>query len=205
LSSRYRREIVEGCGLCPWAERARTDGHIAERVLLDMETRVEPTVRAIADFAADPNVLVAFLIYPRLSLSRSTFEAFAARVRVADAGRHPLGEIPFVMAAFHPDAAPDLAGAERLIPFLRRTPDATIQLLRTTEVDRVRSGSPQGTQFFDARHMDGTAPETPPPLRERIARANLATAQRLGIDELTRRLDAIRKDRDDTYRSLPAP
>jgi hypothetical protein len=116
--------------------------------------------------------------------------------------RHALGEIPFVMAAFHPDASPDLAGAERLIPFLRRTPDPTLQLLRTTEVERVRSGSPQGTQFFDASVHDAFT-ESPPPLRERIARANLATAQRLGIDELTRRLDEIRRDRDDAYRSLP--
>src|SRR5580658_6088423 len=111
LSSRYRREIVEGCGLCPWAERARTDGRIAERVLLDTEARVDATVRAIEEFVADAKVLVAFLIYPRLSLSRSAFETFAARVRVADAGRHPLGEIPFVLAAFHPDATADLAGA----------------------------------------------------------------------------------------------
>jgi hypothetical protein len=206
VSRRYRVEIVEKCGLCPWAERARVDDRVGERVLLQTDgASIDPSVDAIADLAADPRVLVAFLIYPRLPLSRSGFEAFTGRVRVADAARHALGEIPFVMAAFHPEAEPDLAGAERLIPFLRRSPDPTLQLLRTTEVERVRSGSPQGTQFYDASLHEGSFTESPPPLRERIARANLATAQRMGIDELTRRLDAIRRDRDEAYRSLPPP
>jgi hypothetical protein len=204
VSRRYRQEIVERCGLCPWAERARLDNRIAERVLLQTDGgSLDPSVDAIADVASDPGHLVAFLIYPRLRMSRSAFEAFTGRVRVADAARHALGEIPFVMAAFHPEAEPDVAGAERLIPFLRRSPDPTLQLLRTTEVERVRSGSPQGTQFFDASVHDASFTESPPPLRERIARANLATAQRMGIDELSRRLDEIRRDRDEAYRSLP--
>jgi hypothetical protein len=205
VSRRYQLEIVEGCGLCPWAERARLEGRVAERVLLQTDGSLDASVRAITELAANPRAMVGFLIYPRLPMARSAFEAFTGRIRVADAARHALGEIPFVMAAFHPEAEPDLAGAERLIPFLRRTPDPTLQLLRTAEVERVRSGSPQGTQFFDASLLESSFAESPPPLRERIARANLATAQRMGIVELTRRLDDIRRDRDETYRTLSQP
>jgi hypothetical protein len=37
------------------------------------------------------------------------------------------------------------------------------------------------------------------PLRERIAKANLNTVVRLGVDEVERRLEAIRADRDASY------
>ncbi len=106
-----------------------------------------------------------------------------------------------MFAAFHPDAAPDTTHAERLIPFLRRTPDPSIQLVRASALERVRAGSPEGTQFVDAAALDLRA-VYPLPLRERIARANLATAQRIGIGELTRRLDEILRDRQETYAAL---
>jgi hypothetical protein len=146
-------------------------------------------------------VEVALLIYPRLHLGRLEFEHFAARVRNADAGRRPLGEAPFMLAAFHPGAEPDMEDPERLIPFLRRTPDPTIQLVRSSVLERVRAGTPQGTQFVDVRSLDVNV-EYAVPLRERIARANLATVERMGVAELKQRMDAIVKDRESTYERL---
>jgi len=150
---------------------------------------------------ADAEAEIALLIFPRIGLGRAEFEQFVGRVQDADASAHALGAIPFVFAAFHPDAAPDLSDAERLVPFLRRTPDPTIQLLRAAAVDRVRAGTPQGTQFVDIRLLDADA-VAPVPLRERIARTNLATVKRMGVGEMTARLDAILRDRDATYRGL---
>ena len=47
------------------------------------------------------------------------------------------------------------------------------------------------------------APKTPPvatsSLRERIAKTNLVTALRLGVSEMSRRMDDIRRDRDEAY------
>ena len=205
LYRRYQLEIVEGVGLCPWAARARTDDVFRARVLLGADAPVEATLEAIDALAKDPGAEVAVLIYPRLALGRAAFERFVARVRDADVPRYPIGRVPFVFAAFHPDAEPDASGAERLIPFLRRTPDPTIQLLRSDVLDRVRSGTPQGTQFVDQVTFDFNAPlqgHVPLPLRERIARANLATVDGMGITEMTRRLDAIAQDRERTYREL---
>jgi hypothetical protein len=201
LYRRYQEEIVEACGLCPWAVRARLEGRVRERVLTQRDdTSVEPSLEAILELA-ESNVDVALLIYPRLTKGRTAFEHFAARVREADVGRWPLGQTPFVSALFHPEAAADTTEPERLIPFLRRTPDPTLQFLRAGVLDRVRSVAAQGTQFVDPRLL-GKLGESTPPLREQIARANLATAERLGLETLTRRLDDIVRDREAAYLSL---
>jgi hypothetical protein len=203
LHHRYQVEIVEACGLCPWAERARVGGSFRARVLLQTDARgTDASVEAIEQLATDPRADVAVLIFPRLLLGRVAFERFVGDVREADAARHPLGRIPFVFAAFHPEAPPDTSDAERLIPFLRRTPDPTIQLLRTELLDRVRSATPQGTQFVDIRALDALGvdlADSPVPLRQRIARTNLATVERMGVSEMARRMDAIVEDRRRTY------
>jgi hypothetical protein len=204
LHHRYQREIVEACGLCPWAERARVDESFRPRVLLQSDMQgTAASLAAIDDLMADVDAEVAVLIFPRLRQPRLEFERFVARVREADAARHPLGDIPFVFAGFHPEAVPDTSDPERLIPFLRRTPDPTIQLLRTRVLERVRGSAPGGTQFVDVRTLDITLPKTPGvPLRERIAQANFATMRRIGLTELTALMDDIRTDRIATYRAL---
>ena len=205
LHRRYQVEIVESLGLCPWAARARLDDAFRARVLLQTDTDVAATLEAIDAFDADARVDVAVVVYPRFEIGRVDFEGFVAQVRQADVARHPVGRAPFVSAAFHPGAMPDNRDAERLIPFLRRTPDPTIQLLRSSLLDRVRAGTPQGTQFIDARTLDiDISAFAPLPLRERIARANQTTVARVGIDELMRRFDDIADDRARTYRALDA-
>ncbi len=200
---RYEKEIVEACGLCPWATRVRADGKVREFVLMQTDDALAPSAAAIESLCADDVIEVAFLIYPRFEVDRDAFNTFAARVRDAEAERRGPGNNPFVLAAFHPAANPDLSDPERLIPFLRRTPDATLQLLRASVLDRVRSGTPQGTQFFNIGDFDPSAfVAPPPPLRERIARTNLATTERMGLAELTRRLDDIRRDRNESYQAL---
>ncbi len=208
--ARYQVEIVEACGLCPWAERARLEGRVHPRVVLAAgEEEAHAASLAVIDaLAPDETVEVALLIYPRLDLGRPPFDAFFARMRDADARRHPLGAIPFAMAAFHPSAPADTRQPERLIPFLRRTPDPTVQLVRESVLDRVRGRSPQGTEYVDVSALEAflaTAGPPQPPLRERIARTNLATVERMGLEELTRRLEDIRRDRDEAYRALLAP
>ncbi len=173
-----------------------TDG--AGRALIDA------SLASIDALVADERAEVAVLIYPRLKLGRLEFERFVGEVRDADAARYELGCIPFVFAAFHPDASPDSSDAERLIPFLRRTPDPTIQLLRSSVLDRVRSSTPQGTQFVDVRTLDlmDDGKKEAVSLRQRIARTNLATVQRLGLTEVTKRIEAITEDRRGTYRAI---
>lgn len=212
LYRRYELEIVGALNLCPWAEKARLEGRVREHILLQTEdASVEPSLLALrdADSARDaptaaPEVDVALLIYPRLQIGRVDFDDFAARIRDAEAARHELGRVPFVSAVFHPLATPDRSQPERLIPFLRRTPDPTIQFVRASILERVRERAPQGTQFVDLASLDASASNggEATPLRERIARSNLMTVERIGIAELTHRLDEIKRDRDASYRAL---
>lgn len=209
LYRRYELEIVAALNLCPWAERARLEGRVREHVLLQTDdTSVEPSVLALrdADSAPDaptagPVVDVALLIYPRLRIGRAEFDGFATRIRDAEAARHELGRVPFVSAVFHPAARADRSQPERLIPFLRRTPDPTIQWVRASVLERVREHAPQGTQFVDVASLDATASSDgdATPLRERIARSNLVTVERIGVAELTRRLEDIQRDREASY------
>jgi len=203
LHLRYQVEIVEALGLCPWAERARLGSAFRAQVLVQSDAQIiEASLDALDTLSSDAQVEVAVLIYPRLDVRRIEFERFIAAVHRAYVPRHPDGGVPFVFAAFHPEARPDASGADRLIPFLRRTPDPTLQILRSTVLDRVRSGRPQGTQFVDAQTLNFDAPQAPPRLADRIAHANLEIVDRVGVAELTRRFDSIADDRKRTYREL---
>jgi hypothetical protein len=197
---RYQSEIVEACGLCPWAERARIDKKTREWVISDTDrASTESSLAAMDELFKEDHLEIAFLIYPNLKANRVEFERFVGRVRDADSRRHPLGKIPFMFAAFHPEAAPDVSNPERLIPFLRRTPDPTIQLVRGSVVEKIRGRTPQGTQFFDTRTLLEDLVPPQPAMREKIAQANLETIQKIGVDEVRRRLDDILRDRNESY------
>ena len=205
LHKRYQIEVVEACGLCPWAIRSRLDGKVRTVAVLHKDDSLEASLETILALNADPNVEVALILYPRMKISRPDFDHFTARVRESDARRQPLGKIPFVMAAFHPQAKPDVTAAERLVPFLRRSPDPSIQLLRSTVLDRIRGDAPQGTQFFDTLKFDPKMLRpSPMPLREKVARANLAIALKMGVTELSALEDEIIRDRNETYLALEA-
>jgi hypothetical protein len=202
---RYQSEIVEACGLCPWAERARIDKKTREWVIPETDrANSESSLAAMDELFGEDHLEIAFLIYPNLKATRVEFERFVGRVRDADSRRHPLGKIPFMFAAFHPEAAPDVSNPERLIPFLRRTPDPTIQLVRGSVVEKIRGRTPQGTQFFDTRTLLENIVPPQPAVGEKIAQANLETVQKIGVDEIRRRLDDILRDRNESYEKARA-
>ena len=208
---RYATEIIERHGFCPWAERARLEGHVTERVLVQQDPAdMAPSLAAISELAGNPAIEIGLLIYPRLELGRVDFDHFTAELRRADTPRHELGTVPFAMAAFHPDARPDLSDAERLIPFIRRSPDPTIQLVRQSVLERVRSRSPEGTAFLDPASLDlerllAEQADAPVPLRQRIARTNRDTVSRVGVGEVEAQLAEIFRDRDQSYARLGLP
>jgi hypothetical protein len=109
------------------------------------------------------------------------------------------------MATFHPDAEADVASGERFIPFVRRTPDPTIQLVRFELLERARARHPSGTEFVDIRFLDPrglSQGPAPPSLRERIAEQNLLQAQHFGVERLEALLSDIRDDRNRSYAKL---
>lgn len=201
---RYALEIVEGLGFCPYAERARADGHTREVPIgaaIPTDDEVLGVIEAIAD---DPEVEVGFVLFPRVTLSRPKLGRWVEHLRKAHAALRG-GTPVLAIEGFHPEAEVDLSCPERLTPFVRRTPDPTLQLTRLDVLDRIRRGSPTGTAFFDPDAMDlGALLDAPTkrPLHERIAEINHEAVCRLGADAVRARMDAILADRDAAYRRL---
>lgn len=204
LYRRYQLELVERFRLCPWAERARVLGHVVERVILSPSEEEQPVLDAIDRLLSLSEVEVALLLFPRLRSGRKEFERFVSRLAGADAARREPGSAPFALAAFHPDAEADFSHPERLIPFIRKTPDPTIQLVRLSALDRVRRGQGEGTHFIDIRSLStlSVSREDVMPLRERIARDNQETLLSAGKEAFERVFEDIREDRARTYARL---
>lgn len=204
---RYATEVVEPLGLCPWAKRARLDGRVTRRVIVKSDpdpADILPHLDAVAD---DASVDIGLLLLPRLSLDLSHFRRFVNAVRQADSARHPPGGGHLYMAEFHPQAALDTGSSARLVSFIRRTPDPTIQLVRRAVLDEVRAREPSGTQYMDPQALiAGDLPEPPPaPLHERIADTNFAAIEEFGFARLSAIMDDIRADRDRAYAALAGP
>ncbi|MDH5491691.1 MAG: hypothetical protein OEY14_07045, partial [Myxococcales bacterium] len=216
-------------------ERSRLEGHFFPRVvLLEMPapqpeatapslyepSALGPLVLAIDALLAEPRFEVGVLICPLLALERTPFERLVTRLRA-------LASPAAALAAFHPDAEPDDSSAHRLVPFLRRSPDPTVQVVNLRVLERVREGKERpGTTLLDPAALEaeaelweqpppaGPAPRAPAvhgrsadasasasqaPLHRRVAEANLRTVAELGIAELEARLSSIREDRDAAY------
>jgi hypothetical protein len=196
---RYAMEIVEGLGFCPYAERARAEGHTKEIVLTDPIPTDADVEFAIQRIAADDNIEIGLVIFPRLTISRPKLGRWVEHLRKRHARDRPA---ILAIEGFHPDAEPDASSAERLTPFVRRTPDPTLQLTRLSVLERVRRGTSQGTAFVDPMSIDLAsflASTARAPLHERIAEKNLETCERLGVDAVAARMDDILRDRDASY------
>jgi hypothetical protein len=206
LYGRYASEVVERFNLCPWAQHARATGRVRLRVFTETDVNVlDPSLRAIAEFAPETHYEVALFIYPRIDLERRRFEYFVRSLQRADAAQHPLGEQPFAMAAFHPEASAEFGSTERLIPFLRRTPDPTVQLVRRSVLEGARAAAGEGTEFVDMQTLDIQALLSAPPVmstRQRIAEQNYQTVRRVGVAELETAFSDIQRDRRETYARL---
>jgi hypothetical protein len=207
IHGRYAREVVEGLGLCPWAMPARNEGRVRTLVVFGAEPDLEQALREVEALTAEKTVDIGLLVFPELTRGRLDFQHFAARVRERCDRPEARWADGFALADFHPDAAPDLDSAARLVPFLRRSPDPTLQLirhsaLRATHADNTRGG----TRFVDVGTLAlsnlAALREPGEPLHARLARANLETVRRLGIEQVAAMLEDILHDRDLSYARL---
>jgi hypothetical protein len=176
LNARYVEEVVIGWDLCPWAARAWTDGQVVQRVFTGDALDVAAVGAFIDDLIAKPDAAIGLAIFPQITCTVGAWERFAERVRKTHADH------PFLAAAFHPDYRPPgdaTLDAARLVPFIRRTPDPTLQLVRASLVDGLR-GEVSGD----------------------VARANFTNVTTRGLDQLDALLADIRRDRDASYARL---
>ncbi|HKU42826.1 MAG TPA: DUF1415 family protein [Polyangiales bacterium] len=209
LHARYTVEVVEELGLCPWALDARHAGRVHTHVSRSQAPELGPSLEVLSALAQNDGIEVAFIVYPLLDLDRLAFAHFVADLRAADAARYAVGASIFALADFHPNAAADLTSAERLVPFLRRTPDPTLQIVRRSALHDVRLSEDHGTRFLDLSQFPfeniASVPSPPPPLAARVANNNLRTVTRMGTAALSDRMKSILEDRHASYSALGVP
>jgi hypothetical protein len=205
LNDRYVLEVVEAFGLCPWAKGARLAGHVARSVISSTQNAPETALSQLLDWASKPDVEIGLMIFPLLESDYGDFQRFVNELIARDARRYERTSSPFALAAFHPSANLDTTSADRLVPFLRRTPDPTIQVVRISALERVRGEENAGTRYVDIGTLRlDQLPRPEPTLRERIAAHNLATVERERAD-IVRVLDSIQTDRRNVRLRLSTP
>jgi hypothetical protein len=203
LNLRYLVEVVERFGLCPWARATRIGEQLDRRVLLQTGVDVQPALDQLDQWSRTTAPAIGLLLFPRLSLSRNEFQRFAGGIIAEDRERCGTRSSPFALAAFHPEAEFDASNADRLVPFVRRTPDPTIQVVRISELERVRRDEVAGTQYVNLANFrleDLRPPEKT--LRQRISEHNLRTVQAARTD-IEQVFNAIREDHRVTRAGLP--
>lgn len=208
IYERYAREVVERFDFCPWATRARREKTARPRVIFQANLAdLTDSLATIAELESIPSVAVGLLIYPCVTADRLDFEHFVRLLRHADGARREPGQLPFAMAAFHPHAAADLSDPDRLVPFIRRSPDPTIQLVRREALESVRGEASGGTSLVEPWMMSpaGLAATEKLGVRERIAQNNLRTTQARGVSAIEAVLADIAADRATTYARLALP
>ncbi len=205
INERYLLEVVERFELCPWAKSVRNSAKLSRAVYLGGAKAAEITLqisKEIELFVANTKAEIGLLIFPDHEAGASDFRAFVGTLEKAHASEHPRHDIPLAMASFHPDAEPDLSSPARLVSFIRRSPDPTIQLVRREAMAKVREGPSGGSVF--AESLDAFMPlmgqKAKLSVSDSIAKNNLETIEGTGVASLEAIFRDIAEDRGRSYK-----
>lgn len=204
LHLRYTVEMVERFNLCPFARRGRETGEVERHALLHDTPDPAPTLALLDALERGTCPPVAIAIYPRLRITPREFDTFAAAIKAADQRRHG-GKPVYVSATFHPDYPIDRRSPAALVPYLRRSPDPSLQLVRLAILEEARGKHGHGTFLFDgsaASWQELQRRMTSLSVEQRIARDNLATMESEGEATFEAVYRDLREDRARAYRPL---
>jgi hypothetical protein len=190
LNTRYVNEVVLAWGLCPWAEKAFRGGEVRQRVLLEEAPTPEAALPFLDELVGAPEISIGLLICPRVTLRAPQWDAFAEKVRRADHARKPDAALTppspaFLIAAFHPGAPTTFGNAAQMVSFVRRTPDPTLQFVRTSVLRKATGEGPR--------------------VSDEVTQRNFEAVSVRGAEALEAVLRDLRRDRDDTYARLTVP
>lgn len=212
LCMRYIYEVVLPFGLCPWAEPALSDHRVEIAVITDdfsVDDGIASSasrVRALLDRVADSIDLV-LIVLPRWHRSRVEMDGLLREFRnLPSPMSHTQSESDFAVAAFHPVAPFDTGSPERLIPYLRRSPDPLVQAVRNRALTGIEAQRQTGTAFVSLADITGSVrpgqARPPKSIRTKIAEANMKTVLENDAESFERAITAICRDREQTYRRL---
>lgn len=189
LHQRYQRELIERFSVCPWAKAARVQGRSRAYVVTNETCSVDELAPVLADWADDETVDVAFVIAPRFTGGPDELAAWASAIAEQRDG-------VFLTAPFYPSAP----GSPGSIQFLRQTPDPTVQLVRRSLLELIRSQDPPHYRdMFDIDLEKLEAMKPPQSVAASVVAHNERMLEREGRAEIQRVLDDIRGDRERSY------
>lgn len=203
---RYAVEVVEAFTFCPWARSAREAGRVECRVVFGDRPSVELLLGELSAAEARAEIDVTLLVMPECSLDRVALRHVTAALHARYEEASGRGRTAFAIADFHPSAPLDMGSADRLVPFIRKSPDPTLQLIRHSALDSARRGEGRegGTRAATLEMMLQGALKTEP-AHLRIAAANLRTLERQGSAPMLAALEAIARDRAASYARAGVP
>ncbi len=210
LYDRYAREVVEAFDFCPFARRAREDSAVMVRVETTSSVTPEAMIELLDRVAKDPKIEIGILIFPREKRSQREWQRHVADTHEADTHMPREFAKVWAMAAFHPDAQADLASPSRLVSFIRRTPDPTVQLVRLSTLQQVRAKDPKETLFVEPSKIDQFVRdlEANPDraekvsIHDRIAQANHDTVIRETVAKVEAVIASIQHERASRYAAI---
>jgi hypothetical protein len=195
---RYAVEVVEEFTFCPWARSAREAGRVECNVVLGGSPTLETLLAEVQAADARTEIDVTLLIMPECSLSRIELRRLTSALHARYETVSGRGRTAHAIADFHPAAPLDQTSPERLVPFIRRSPDPTLQLIKHAALESARRGPQEGTRAATLEMMlKGMVKEEPP--HARIANANFRTLERLGSNPILAALELIAQDRLESY------
>jgi len=195
---RYAVEVVEAFTFCPWARSAREAGRVECRVVLGARPAVEALLAEVLSAQARSHIDVTLLVLPECTVDRVELRHLTAALHARYEEASGRGKTALAIADFHPTAPLDMSSPDRLVPFIRKSPDPTLQLIRHAALDGARRG-PEGTRAATLEMMLQGALKTEP-AHARVAAANHRTLDREGSAAVLAVLEAIARDRAVSYR-----
>lgn len=198
---RYAVEVVEAFTFCPWARSAREAGRVECRVVLGERPSVEQLLAELTSAEARAEIDVTLLVMPECSIDRVALRHLTAALHGRYEEACGRGQTLLAIADFHPNAPLDMGSPDRLVPFIRKSPDPTLQLIRHSALDSARrgAGAEGGTRAATLEMMLRGALKTEP-AHARVATANQRTLEREGSAPVLAVLEAIAHDRAASYR-----
>jgi len=201
-NDRYVSSFLEEHSICPFARGGRALGAATRFVHFVETTDAEPFVELMARAASNPAWGVIQVILPMVTVAPEVWARFCYAVTAAANARLSSAET-YAVAPLHPDLAFSLTNPFTLIPLFRRAPDPTIQWVRLDALEQIYAGR-SAVDVFVAPEDIAAFLSNPrrTPLFDRIAETNRKMALRLGIDNVVRTLDTLRRDARTAYTSI---
>lgn len=201
---RYAVEVVEEFTFCPWARSAREAGRVQCIVVLGQRPSLEALLAEVVAADAREAIDVTLLVMPECALSRIELRRLTSALHARYESLSGRGQSVHAIADFHPNAPLDASSPERLVPFIRKSPDPTLQLIKHAALEAARRGAQDGTRAATLEMMLKGALKDEP-AHARIASANHRTLERVGPQPILAALEDIARDRSASYARLGVP